>query len=327
MTFRRNVSRPGGSAIGVTAGQSTGVAAGLAAAFAVGLAAPALGQEGGPPSGVTGESESGGLSFTFNAAASTFLDADLGPGEVGRSFFDSGLAVTFSPSDRWRLTVDLSGSWGEYDFSRQTFAGAGTDDLVTDVYEAGIGLRALHFVSRDFGWVFGASVRSSGDPDIDFDDGLVGSGFVAARWQRSREFAWSLGVLVSSQLEDDVRVIPFIGVDWDINDRLSLNSSGPGARLGYEVSEDVTAFLGFNFDSGDYRLADDSPVAGGVLRDDRLAVELGLRFQPNAGTTIELAAGVLAYNDIEVLDADGIEVFQDEADPSAMFRLSLSVDF
>jgi hypothetical protein len=106
----------------------------------------------------------------------------------------------------------------------------------------------------------------SGETDADFDESLTVGGRLAGTYRFSDSLHVTLGVVVSSEIEDDVYVQPLVAVNWGISDDLNLrmlaeSTRGGEARLAYNFLEDWTASIGAGFRRERFRLNDDGPAA------------------------------------------------------------------
>ncbi len=95
-------------------------------------------------------------------------------------------------------------------------------------------------------------VRSGYEENASFSDGLMWGAGLGAKYRSSDTLAYSFGVAYISRLEEDGLWIPIVGVEWQINDRLYLES-----MLSFELVYDVTGDGGSLLSAGlDYNLGD-----------------------------------------------------------------------
>ena len=110
--------------------------------------------------------------------------------------------------------------------------------------------------------------------------GPPGAGLACGRRRtraRQCELAVELHLTLEVAEQEDARVFPIFGIDWQINDDVRVSSTGPGtfeafdsvgARVYADVTDEVEFMLGGRWKSREYRLSEDSSAAsGGVFRD------------------------------------------------------------
>ena len=112
--------------------------------------------------------------------------------------------------------------------------------------------------------LMGPSLEFSGETSADLGDSLKAGGKVGIGYQFSDDLRITLGVVVSSEIEDDVYIQPLVHFDWSITDDVRLGmhadaSRGGDVRLGYTFFEDWTVAVGGGFRRERFRLNDDGP--------------------------------------------------------------------
>lgn len=160
------------------------------------------------------------------------------------------------------------------------------------------------------------NLSAAGDASADFGESLtfvVGGG---VQYALSEQFSVTGGAVVFSRLEDDPKVLPAVGVQWTPNDRWSVSVGIPETAITYAATQDVTIFLTGDADLGDSRLSGDGVLDGAVLRDEGVGLLLGVDWRANAKTSFRLGVGSILGREIEVLDDDGDELFDENLDAS-----------
>lgn len=202
------------------------------------------------------------------------------------------------------LVLDLE--YSNYDFGDDAFP----DDFVFIDFRPS----ASVYLNENFGVYGGALLGFGGEPDADVADSLVYGGFVGFNYQIAKGVWIGTGVGVSTQLEDDLLIVPLINLEWAITDRLTLNASGLKGDLTYKIDDDWSVYLEARYDIRQYRLDDDAIVAAGVLGDEALLVGLGVAYHPSENITLSLAGGAVVWREITLYDDNENKLVEDAAD-------------
>lgn len=257
--------------------------------------------------------------IALNARAE--FDADLGDARV--SVVRTGVAVDvpLPVSEAWRFGVDVGTEWSWYDFD------GGRPSPLHRAQSSTLGFTIAHPFAETWSAMVRPFVNWSGDPDAEFDDSVLVGGVATVGKQLTETLMMSLGVYASEQFEDDATVFPFATIEWEIDERTTLASRGPSLRLTRDVGDGWAGYVQAAYQSRDYRLADDSAVAGGALWDTSFPVSVGALWEPRAGLRFGLSAGALIARSIEIREDDGDRVFDEDADPSAFVGFELNTGF
>lgn len=148
----------------------------------------------------------------------------------------------------------------------------------------------------------------------------------------SRELVFTGGLIVIEGLGDDTEFLPVLGVEWQVQDDLSLSVSSNGAgvegRLIKNLTEevDVSGFVGFS--GRDYRLDEDrnGALQDGVLRDDSVILGGEVAWRPTEQTLLALEAGV-AFQTIELETQSRNRVFDEDDGTAPFLGVSFRIEF
>jgi hypothetical protein len=107
-----------------------------------------------------------------------------------------------------------------------------------------------------------ALLSSSYEDDLKFGDGLVWGGGVAARYKSSDTLSYVFGVAYIKGFLGRELVIPLVGVEWMITERLKLDGI-MGLELSYDLLGDQSGWLsvGLDYVIEDFQIAND-PISG-----------------------------------------------------------------
>jgi len=285
-----------------------------------------------PASGSRTLLEREGITLSFIGAGEYMFEADLddSPGDLSVYRAGGGVEVGVPVGDRARFSMLFFGERSWYDFKNATGLVPGTDDPVDETYR--LVLRPLLSYQIDERWgVFGAASLSWGAEDgADLADAFTVAAFGGVRYAFSKAFSMSLGVGASTQLEDSTLFIPVIGVDWQINDRTRLSTTGVeglGARLTHGFADEWALIVQGSYESREFRLADDNALSEGAFRERRAPLGVGVVYTPSKTVAVELMGGVVAWEELRFDDRDGNEVSEVNADPAPFVRVMVRIAF
>lgn len=276
-------------------------------------------------------------SLTLETRGSYSFEADLestGDYTVGRAALV--LSYDIPVLDRSTLGFSLSTRRSEYDFSGATGLAPGGEPI-GGATAYGLSARFIHPYDRTYAFIGGLSVEWSGEDGADFGDAAVLAGFGAVAWKVNDDLTLTFGIQATDQLEDDVRVLPVIGVEWQLAENLRLTSAevgqvladGGGAGLGLvlQSTEDLALIVGAAFTSDEFRLDETGSIPDGVLRDDRVLLGIGARHEPSEAVSLGLGIGAVVWSNIETLDASGSGIGDEDGDPAPFITAHVEIRF
>jgi hypothetical protein len=245
------------------------------------------------------------------------FDADLEEtGEVSTTRYDAILGVGGRLDDQSFLRFNLRFETSSYDFSNADSLGAGPDGPIDEGYD--ITLRPVYVrqVNEEWGWIASPFLRFSGERDVNLGDALQVGGFVGVSRRFNENFSLSLGGGAQSRFEDDALVIPYIAFEWTPTESLTIESDGLGVRARRQLDEEWSARIFARWEPRDFRLDEDGPIPGGVLRDDEVLVGLGMTWAPSQQSSLDFMLGATVYRELEVLNSSGDTLRREQLEPA-----------
>lgn len=253
---------------------------------------------------------------------------------VARLGGQAGLSGRFGSSEeamRWRWTTEVSAeaSWYNFDNATTFVPGAPMNDLIDDALIINITPGILYQHTDDVAFYGGALVQFAGESGADVADSATFGGFFGSRWQLTDTFALKLGAAVKTRLEDNVGFLPAIGFDWRITDNVRLATEGAGLKLSADIHRDWTVFLQGSYNVREYRLEEDegSSLDEGIFRDRSVAIGVGVDWRPIPNASITLGGGVIAWGEVRFDDRNGIELAEEETDPTGYIGVTGRIRF
>jgi hypothetical protein len=304
----------------------------LAVALATGLCSMLAGAARAEPPKVTSAPKLTQSPATFSATiggrGEYQFEADLDSGEGSVSVARAGaeLGLSFAVGDRSRLNVSWDSEFSWYDWKDASAFSGSAREPWEDTQQHAIAVQLVVPTEGKWAWFVGGGALASYEQGADLGDSMTYGAQGGARYVFSDAFSLSLGVGVRTRLEDDTMVLPIIGFDWKINEKLSLGTKrGIGLELKYQASDAVALTLGSIFDSREFRLRDDGAVRDGVGADRRVPVVAGIEWAVSPTVILSAQGGLIAWSHYKLEDDSGSKVGETDADPAGF--IGIGVDF
>jgi hypothetical protein len=297
------------------------------------MALPALAQpattDGKPtPSGL--ERPEGPWRTRFELSADYDLGSDLKdtPGEVSVFRAGADFGVSVPAWERGIFNFGLGYSRWYYDFDNANQLGLGADKPWEDTQGLGFSATFVFRQTNKFVWTAGAFANSSMELNADFSDSMTFGGLAGFSYALTENFRVGPAIVVSTVLEDTVRVIPGLLFDWKIAERWSLtNESRPGLSLNYEATDSLELSLSGFWVSNEFRLDDDGAASGGVGRDRLVPIRLAAEWKATEKLTLIGKVGVIMFREFEVNNSNGDELSSARVEPGLTLSVGLKLAF
>lgn len=252
------------------------------------------------------------------------LDGDRGSVSIARAAANLGLG--FAVGDRSRLNVTWDSEFSWYDWKDASKFSKSAKDPWDDTIQHTIGVQLVVPEGEQWAWFVGGGAQASYEREADFGDSLTYGGQGGVRYKFNDAFALSLGIAVRSRLEDNALILPIIGIDWDITDKLTLSTNrGAGLDLRYKASDAIALFLEATFNSREFRLRDDGAAKDGVGIDRSVPVAAGVVWTIAPSVSLTAKGGLVAWSKYKLEDQNGVKISETDADPAGF--VSFGIDF
>jgi hypothetical protein len=173
----------------------------------------------------------------------------------------------------------------------------------------------------------GGIIEFAGDPDADIGDTGTYGGYAGARYAVSESFGFSFGFAAKTRLEDDALVIPLVGIEWKVSDRVTLSTEGTTLRIASKLSDEWSVGLSAGWELREYRLDDEGPVPDGVMSDSRIPIAVSFDWTPSPNVTLAISGGAVVWQEFEFRDSNGDDVSETNTDPAPFIGLSAQFRF
>jgi len=277
-----------------------------------------LGEEALPKARVVGEA-----GYAYQGKAN--ID---GGGDLWVNRFDVGLLGRVDLLERLRWTNTFFFSINDYNFDGGGFS---TGDPWGTIFTMRLVTKLRYQLGEQWG-VFGGGVfMFSPESGADWGDSFTGGGLVGVDYRHSKTLFVSLGVAVTSQLEDSARVTPSVIVNWlpyqDWTVRVgAVPASGGAAAAGevaYRVAKPMEIGLGLLYNQRRFRLDDSGPAPHGVGEDNNLLLRLRLGWDITPQISLALLGGVALGGEVQLDDRNGNRINKQDYDPAPYIGLRL----
>ena len=278
----------------------------------------------------TGNTSNGSpWSFSLRGGYAYQFDADL---DRGDSFSTSSLFIqggpVYSPDHRRSVSLSFGYGYDGYDFS-------GTRQAPwQDVHSLRLSAPVRWGFGREWTFIGVPTLRFTAENSSDWGDGVTGGGFAGVSYRVSDRLTIGPGIGILSQLEDDVSIFPILIIDWKITDRLSLGTGrglaatqGPGLTMNLDLDDRWDLFAGGRYEKQRFRLADDSPVAGGIGEESSIPLFAGANYSFSKKIKASLVGGMKIGGELRQEDSNGSLVAEDDYDPALFFAVTFSGRF
>ena len=190
------------------------------------------------------------------------------------------------------------------------------------------GLIARHQLGEQWTAFAIGDMTFSTENHASWNDGMTYGGLVAIRRQVNKSFAWQVGVIARTRLEDQALILPIPGIDWKINDRLALRTA-QGITLSYDLVGDKRWLLdaGVNLENRIYRMNTKSQLSDGIIIDRRIPLVTAITYQLWRGAFIKVSASTPFYRQYKFCASDGTTVESLDSNYYPSFNLSAGAAF
>ena len=225
------------------------------------------------------------------------------------------------------LVVTLQGDYRAvgYDF-------VGSDDPLDTIHVFRFNPMLTYMLNDKWSLTGGPSFQLSAESGADAGDAVTGGGSAGVGYKWSDNLAIALGVVVTTQIEDDARVQPFVVINWGITESLSLgmearNSRGGEAQLSYALGDHWELGIGAGFRRERFRLDDAGLIKDGVGEEESTVVNLRVAYKVSETFTIEGYGGTTVDGELRIENKDGDKIGKSDYDNAGYGGVRLKFGF
>ena len=255
-----------------------------------------------------------------------------GGGNVSLGLATGSVGVSYAPD--WRRSAGINLGAAEYSFD---FSGAGQLASLKPWSNVGVSTVSVplrYAFDRQWGLFVQPSYQRAGTRNADGGESSQWGGVAAVTYAGEPRKLIGLGALGFNGLEK-TRVIPFVLIDWQLNDKLRLANplaagpTGPaGLEIVYALGGGWEVAAGGAYRSLRFRLDRDLPVAPNGVGEYRGVIGFGrlsYRFSPNA--SLDLHAGGVFRTNVTLANSSGNTIVSEDARSAPIVALSFRARF
>ena len=255
-------------------------------------------------------------------------DASTGSVSVDRWAFRGGVPLITEEDNL--LAIGFRYAMDRYDFK-------GTTADWGAIHHANLGLASRWQVNDSWLWGNYAVAGISAEEGSDMDQGLNFTFISIAEYKVNDRLTIGPGVVIASQVDQDINVIPIIAINWQINDEWTF-ASGPsevaaaGANVYFEytpkvLNEKWMFTTGFSFGSQNFKIEDNSTVTDGSGEERLGSAYLAASYKMDSGVKLSAIAGYNFFQSYSIYDNGGNELSKETLEDAPFFGVSVGFEF
>jgi hypothetical protein len=268
------------------------------------------------------------LGAQFNAET----DFDSAVGEIQTTSYGADLGFLVPIDDRARLLLKVGVELTDYDITPPAGAAGTTAGTVGTQFDTVIeyGFDGLYTraIDKERSFFVGGGIGFAGEGGA--SDALVWNALGGFAFQVNPKLRLGIGVGVFSQIEDDVRILPLPQISYTIDEYWSIRSEGPGARINYKWSNELSMGVQAKFDGQSFRIdSDNTLVPDGAVTMSGVPISYYIDYKGGESSRVSLFAevGVTLAGSMEILNSSGNTVVDEDIDPSVFVGVGLKISF
>lgn len=246
---------------------------------------------------------------------------------VNRGFGSAGIRLGAAFENPLEVSLGLAWSGDWYSFSSDNPLSPAPGIKPWSSIQAIAILSRLELeLTRNWRLFGGVSMVFAGAPSVNAGDAFTAGGSIGAAYAFNRKLRIGGGVLLSSQLEESILVIPLVIVYWEMSDDLVLSNvlgpetypTGAGIELAWRPDDRTELAIGSRYENRRFRLDDrgTSWLANGVGQDTGFPAWIRATWRFDGGFRFDVVGGVSLFNTYSVDDANGNRRAESDLDPA-----------
>ncbi len=271
------------------------------------------------------------------------------PGRLETRRILLGAGLRRPTSDGGLLLAEWNFESTHYRFDNAVDVISNSTQPIEDIVENRLGLHYQDAPERSFSLAGSFELALGSEPDAELADSMTVAGAVAGTWRPDpeRPLGITVGAWATSELAEDVNVLPILGVEWEIDDRTrlgtslraardfrpGLHQSAPGLILERDLGSATSAFLRARYRERHTRLDDLGPLPEGAFRERELQLAIGLDWSPGlewgplAGSWASFWVGSNVFRELTWYDSADNEFQTRDVDGGAVFGFAVRLAF
>lgn len=261
----------------------------------------------------------------FGYQADTDID---GGGNFNVLRYDVGAVGRLALLEHLHWNNSFFFSVNDYDFDGGGFS---TDDPWNTILTMRLGTKLRYQLDERWGIFGGGVFIFSPESGANWGDSFTGGGTVGGSYRHSETLSVSVGIAVLSQIEDDARVVPDVGLNWQPHEQWKVRvgavpasgGAAAAAEVAYRVLDPLELGLGLLYQQRRFRLSDSGPASEGVGEDNNLPLRARVGWSITPHVSLNLLGGVILGGQLKLDDRDGNRVRKEDYDPAGYVGIRL----
>lgn len=254
-------------------------------------------------------------------------DLSDGPGDVSVTRAGLALDLSYGLSKQLILSAQVGTEFSWYSFKDATQIIPGTDKPFSQLLSVYIRPQFIYVYDEQWAFILGGQLTTSGESDVDVSGAFTGGLFGGVQYRVSESLNFTLGAGFTTRLEDSTSFIPFVGLEWKINDRTTLASRGPGLRLTHTIQDNLRFFAEGEYQFREFRLNDEAPLAQGVVRDSRIPLSVGVIWTAGDNLDVTFKVGAVVWQEFEIYNNLGNSLSKTNTSAAPLAAIGLDWKF
>jgi len=256
------------------------------------------------------------------------FDSAYGESQVHISRVGVDFDNSFSLTPDLRMNADTRIEDSVYDFNDFRHESAGTKTPVDHVVLLRFVPGLTYTINPDWTVRGGLIFQDSGQTGASWGDSFTWGTYAMVIHPISKTLTVGGGLVVYSQLEDSIGILPLFYFDWNFSNQWHFTGHETELRISYYTRPDLSYYFAGSYNTREYRLEEDNHFdPGGVLNDDMIPVRLGVQWQPSPQFKISGEVGAVAWQKLTFEDDRGDKVLEDNVDPTFFIAMQFTYSF
>jgi len=256
-------------------------------------------------------------------------EADIegpGDGSLQVNRFDAGTGFSTRLSDRLHWLNTFFIGVNHYDFDGGGFSAG---NPWSTILESRYGTQLAYQIDDHWGVRGGALVMLSRETDADWGNSFSGGGTFGVDYRQSDSLFVSVGLGVTTQIEDGAKAIPMVAVKWVPADQWAVRvgavpvsgGAAAGAEVAYQIGDQWEFGLGLLYRKDRFRLDDSGPAPDGVGDERFLPLRMRVAWNFHPRIALNFIAGMALGGELKLDDQNGNTLREEDYDPAAYLGL------
>ena len=217
-----------------------------------------------------------------------------------------------------------------YDFSSDATPAGPAGKLWEDVYILRSDLVYLHFFNERWSGLVYGSLYDSYEKGADKGDGVSFGAGVGVLYRSSPDFMIGAALRGVTRIEESPYVFIVPQIDWQFSPGWSVKTESRSAftlTLSRALDPAWAAEVRTHYWLRRFRLDEDSLIPEGVVQDDRIALEIGMKWTPCESFWAGLHVGLDVWQEFIIEAKNGNDIAEPSTDPAPFVAFALSASF